>query len=65
MKKIIDAAFNWVLKQKVEYGEVTLKFIFHDGQLRQIERDLKEKIQVSYENRSNNVKICKKGGTHE
>jgi hypothetical protein len=43
---LVQKAITWVLSQEIRYGEVGLIFKFHDGQLRFIEKSLKEKAAV-------------------
>ena len=33
----------WIQEQEIDYGEISIRFIFHNGQLRFIEKDRKEK----------------------
>ncbi len=47
MKINTDELINWIDKQakEISFGEIDLKFIFHAGQLRRIEKSVTEKLQ--------------------
>jgi len=41
----LQAAVKWLLDQRPEYGEAAVRVIFHDGQIRRIEKNLVERTQ--------------------
>jgi len=43
--EVIQAAISWLLNQRIDYGEAGIKILFHDGQIRRIEKTIVEKEQ--------------------